>query len=441
MYTPDIPKTRPPKSPDYFKKARQAQNDLNKPLPRIDDAPKDNTLEITRKFNKKYGNPYDTKVGNTQNTGKENTFNDFSKKFNLPSREERNFATGAFGEEAERQSYNDGVVEEFRNLGYLKNTKTQDDLFREGFTGVEKPDVYEFTPKADDNVKRSFYDFLDLGKTYESRMEAFAKIRDENAGNTVKLVGRYDSKKEPTITRLASNKEQMMWFGDGTYAAKQQKVKEEQREKKVSENAKMNGKSVWKTRRASDVIVENAEFIKSAAKRHGVNPAILAACIYAEQANNVTITEDLEDMVQSFLGMDCSVGLGQVRVSTAKKVEDKGHMPKTYDSESLNYAFKNPFTGKSVYSLDTYSRDEEIYYKLKDPETNINYAAAYLAMIQNMWREKYPVISGDTAILATLYNIGESGGDRGINDSPTTNDFGNFAKDNYPYMQYLLGME
>ena len=181
MYTPDIPKTRPPKSPDYFQTARKTQNNLNKPLPRIDDAPKDDTLEITRKFNKKYGNPYDTKVGNTPNTEKGNTFNDFSKNLNLPSRDERNFAMGAFGEEAERQSYNSGVMDEFKKSGYLRSTKTQDDYFREGFTGIEKPDVYEFTPKADDNVKRSFYGFLDVGKPHESRMEAFAKIRDENA--------------------------------------------------------------------------------------------------------------------------------------------------------------------------------------------------------------------------------------------------------------------
>ncbi len=265
--------------------------------------------------------------------------------------------------------------------------------------------------------------------------------RNPNAKNEVEPIGIHNPNEEPVITQLSNKKEPTMWFENGDYSAAQQKAKEEQYKKKVSENAEMNGKSVWKTRKASDVIIENAEFIKSAAKRHGVNPAILAACIYAEQANNVTITEDLEDMTQSFLGMDCSVGLGQVRVSTAKKVEDKGHMPTTYDSEATNYNFRNPFTGKSVYSSDTYSRDKEIYHKLKDPETNINHAAAYLAMIQNMWNKEYPEISGDTAILATLYNIGEYGGERGINSSPKPREFGLFAKANYPYMQYLLGME
>ena len=112
--------------------------------------------------------------------------------------------------------------------------------------------------------------------------------------------------------------------------------------------------------------------------------------------------------------MDCSVGSGQVRISTAKKVEDAGYMPKTYDSEALTYAFTNPFTGEPVYWYDTFSRDKEIYHKLKDPETNINYVAAYLAMIQNMWNKEYPEISGDTAILATLYNVGEYGGQKGI---------------------------
>lgn len=328
-------------------------------------------------------------------------------------------------------------------MGYTgdsEDSRTEEDLFGTGFLHLEDKPKYAFTSKADDSVKTQLFNLLDY-KTPQARIDAFKEIQDRSAKGDVRLVGRYDSNKESTITQMTSKKDQAMWFGDGTYAAEQQKVREKQHEKKVSENAKMNGKSVWKTRRASDAIVKNAGFIKSAAKRHGVNPAILAACIYAEQANNVTITEDLEDMAQSFLGMDCSVGLGQVRVSTAKKLEDKGHMPKTYDSETQNYAFKDPFTGKSIYSSDTYSRDEEIYYKLKDPETNINYAAAYLAMIQNMWCEMYPVISGDTAILATLYNIGENGGVRGINDSPTPNPFGNFAKANYPYMQYLLGME
>ena len=274
-----------------------------------------------------------------------------------------------------------------------------------------------------------------------SSKRLMTRNRNLNAKNEYKSIGTHDPKEELVITQFSNDKKPTMWFENGDYSAAQRKAKKEQYEKKVSENAEMNGKSVWKTRKATDVIVENADFIKSAAKRYGVNPVILAACIYTEQANNVTITEDLEDMTQSFLGMDCSVGSGQVRVSTAKKVEDAGCMPTTYDSEAINYAFRNPFTGKSVYWSDSYSRDNEIYHKLKDPETNINYAAAYLAMIQNMWSEEYPEISGDTAILATLYNIGEYGGEKGINNSPVSTEFGDFAKANYPYLQYLLGIE
>ena len=332
VYTPDIPKTRPPKSPDYFQTARKTQKNLNKPLPRIDDAPKDNTLEITRKLKKKYGNPYDTKVGNTLNTGKENTFNDFSKKFNLPSREERNFATGAFGEDAERQSYNDGVVEEFRNLGYLKNTKTQDDLFREGFTGVEKPDVYEFTPKADDNVKRSFYDFLDLGKTYESRMEAFAKIRDN------------------TTTQNAQDEINYPWttvFGNGLNYTRVPNTSSNTFKsvlKDAAENfgahANLNntaykqypwmryastlspvaGKLVNDRITSSSIrVAKNKDIINAVANRHKVPKEIIGGIIFKEQ-----LTQSLPDTlanVHTFIAGDGnthSTGLGAIFPETAR---------------------------------------------------------------------------------------------------------------------------
>ena len=143
-------------------------------------------------------------------------------------------------------------------------------------------------------------------------------------------------------------------------------------------------------------------------------------------------TELSEDCAQAILGLDCSLGVCQVKISTAKMLEDKGYIEKTNASTKQTYLFTIPFVNKPIYSTDTISRESNIVDKLLDDKTNIRYAA-YLSMIQDMWKESYPNIAGRTAILATLYNIGEYG-DHGINSNPTSNPFGDFAKENYYHM-------
>ena len=47
------------------------------------------------------------------------------------------------------------------------------------------------------------------------------------------------------------------------------------------------------------------------------------------------------------------------------------------------------------------------------------------------------VIDGKTAILATLYNVGEYG-EHGINSTPESNEFGDYAKEKYYHVKELL---
>ena len=190
---------------------------------------------------------------------------------------------------------------------------------------------------------------------------------------------------------------------------------------------------------AAQRIKNNASNIILAGEEFGVNPAILAATIYAEQVKNVTYTEGGEDFIQSVLNMNCSVGLAQVRISTAKKVEDAGYISKTYEIRIKTYVLTNPFTGEKMYHTHVISRESNIYTNLTDDKTNIRYAAAYLAYIQDLWKSSYPEIDGRTAILATLYNIGEAGS-IGVHKNPKSNSFGDYAKDNYHYMKELLGL-
>ena len=77
---------------------------------------------------------------------------------------------------------------------------------------------------------------------------------------------------------------------------------------------------------ADKIIKDNAAYIISAAEEFGVNPGILAATIYAEQRLNVNWVDDATDAFAHIF--DTSIGIAQVKVSTAVMLEDKGYIKK-----------------------------------------------------------------------------------------------------------------
>ncbi len=194
----------------------------------------------------------------------------------------------------------------------------------------------------------------------------------------------------------------------------------------------------WKD--ASDIIVRNADAIKNAGRYYEVNPAIIAACIYTEQITNVNILDPLTDV--PFYWADTSIGIGQVKVSTAKMLEDEGYIAKTEYHSMEVYGnrivarWKTPgHEGGVIYAG---SREEAIAHRLTTESENINYVAAYLRYYQDRWKDAYPEIDGRTAVLATLYNQGEQWPPHG---NPKPNDFGKQAKSEYYYMRQLLGLD
>ncbi len=193
---------------------------------------------------------------------------------------------------------------------------------------------------------------------------------------------------------------------------------------------------------ASEIIVRNATAIKNAGAYYGVNPAIIAACIYTEQITNVNILDTLTDVPAYFA--DTSIGIGQVKVSTAKMLEDKGYIQKT---EYVGN--ERVWTGTWSYYTDVWyapaygrvqgSRENAIAHRLTVESENVNYVAAYLKYFQDRWKDAYPEIDGRTAILATLYNLGENANSPNPNPKPIK--FGIDARNEYHYMRQLLGLE
>ncbi len=194
-------------------------------------------------------------------------------------------------------------------------------------------------------------------------------------------------------------------------------------------------------RDASEIIKRNATAIKNAGAYYGVNPAIIAACIYTEQITNVNSRDKLTDVLAYFL--DTSIGIGQVKVSTAKMLEDEGYIASTKYRSMETYAgtililWDTPgYSNGTAYASN---RNEAIAKRLTSESENINYVAAYLKYFQDRWKDVYPEIDGRTAVLATLFNLGENANPP--NPNPKSIPFGERAKEEYPYMRQLLGLE
>ena len=190
---------------------------------------------------------------------------------------------------------------------------------------------------------------------------------------------------------------------------------------------------------ADQLIKNNKETILAAARAHNVDPGIVAGVIYAEQILNYDWKDEFADV--PFYYLNTSVGIGQVRISTARLLEDKEYVDKTYyvryecHCDYGNYPKRVEVWYAPGYGEVYGNRDLAIAKRLTVDSQNIKYVAAYLNYIQDYWKNTYD-ISGRPDILGTLYNIGEGS----PNTSPQSNDFGKEVQKQYGHMLELLGI-
>ena len=173
-------------------------------------------------------------------------------------------------------------------------------------------------------------------------------------------------------------------------------------------NTELGGHAYNKADRA---VINNKEAIKSAAEQYNVDANVLAACIYVEQYYNYNLIDDITDV--SLFFMDTSVGLAQVKISTAKLLMERGYV-QTYGNGSL----QNLRIAKMLKSDNVY---------------NIQCAAAYLSYLESYWDTAYDV-SADPTIWGTLYNMGPLT----PHGNPKPNWFGEKVGGYYWYMERLL---
>ena len=171
------------------------------------------------------------------------------------------------------------------------------------------------------------------------------------------------------------------------------------------------------------VVQKYATPIKQAAKIFGIDAATLGAIIYVEHFWNYNFIDKYIDWNAAYF-IDASLGVCQVKISTAVKVEDAGYMPATYN-----------LSGRTD-GMDL-KRRRGIIDKLSNDYINIKYAAAYLAWIIDLWKYEYRYIANDVGVLATLYNGGEQGS-HGIHSNPKASNFGLCAKSVYNKIYNIL---
>ncbi len=205
-------------------------------------------------------------------------------------------------------------------------------------------------------------------------------------------------------------------------------VKQQWRIDSEAKPLNITGKS---EKKAAKIIYQNAKNIIDASFDYGVDPQIVAGVIYAEQANNVNLRDTLTDWVGAYSLLDTSVGVGQVKMSTARTLEEAGYVPKT---EAKEVAWQIPFMEGKNGSADMFLEK-----KLQDDKTNIVYVAAYIKYLQDLWRQKFPAIGDRPDILGSVYNLGHE--KVAPHSKPKPNPFGDYVLENYDTMGYLLGID
>ena len=183
-----------------------------------------------------------------------------------------------------------------------------------------------------------------------------------------------------------------------------------------------------KEKAAKKIIVNCKTDIIGASVRYGVNPAITAGVIYAEQVLNVNILDDLTDWL-GYYGINTSVGIGQVRIGTAKMLEKKGYVKITKRGKD-HYIF-------NIYVLHPGKKNKDVYNRLMWSSINIVYVAAYLKYMQDVWRKNYEKIASSPDILGTLYNTGKTD----AHSNPKANSFGKYVKKSQKRLRKWLGLK
>jgi len=167
--------------------------------------------------------------------------------------------------------------------------------------------------------------------------------------------------------------------------------------------------------------------ISLAALEFGQPPRLLASVIFAERSSNVRSGKTFAEEVTAHCGFDSSLGIAQVKVSTAHWIEE--HL--------RDLDFYGVVNDATMLRMGGGSRRGGLIARLNEPSTNLLYAAAYVALIRQAWApvlQMQEMASRRAGLIATLYSLGlvrSDGSLRLPHPNPELNRFGEIAQGFY----------
>jgi len=169
-----------------------------------------------------------------------------------------------------------------------------------------------------------------------------------------------------------------------------------------------------------DKLAQKRTTILETAQQFNINPLYLAAVIYTERTLNYDLTDEWFDIPLAKANKNSSIGFCQVKLKTAYFIERQFH-----NQESLYYPSE-----QYQNLLQVSSSPQELINKLANDDTNIQYAAAYLKLMEVRWHNAGFSIKERPDILGTLYSAGlfhNDGTERLPNSNPQPNEFGSIV--------------
>lgn len=140
---------------------------------------------------------------------------------------------------------------------------------------------------------------------------------------------------------------------------------------------------------AKSKLLSNKNYIFRAAKQFEIDPHLLAAIIIDEIARAAPIEPIVDLLGVSFLGINTSAGIAQVKIETARDLIAGGY----YNPDPLK--LNSQYIGKV-------SR-QDLYQYIKASEHSIFFAAARISQLVDEWGS-FVDLRQNPAIIATLYS-------------------------------------
>ena len=141
-------------------------------------------------------------------------------------------------------------------------------------------------------------------------------------------------------------------------------------------------------------LIENKSYIFEASEQQHINPDLLGA-ILIDEIMRLALFEEIRDrIVGQWLPINVSIGVGEIKVETARQIIKEG--------------LYNPNPRDELLSASKISRtsSRHIASYVALPRNNIFFAAAQVHHLTLLWQKKASIIIAPE-IIATLYSIGD----------------------------------